>query len=384
MTLINKKSIFRDANTTHQFLIMLWGILMVALSAYLTVHYFNVKYPTGLEGSSLCDINSYFSCDTATHSPFSNILGVPISLFGMLIGVFILFGYMFKSDRYEGTLHNILDINFIGCLVLFFYSIFVLKGLCPFCTVYYVVSGITSLHFYKMSDYRAFDFKVLSSLATITLIISLVIFFYIADKEQKKSSIAVDLINQYKSLPNLGKPETDSLFRISSSHVKFADAPIQITFFSDFQCPACKVLSDMTHKMVRRYGKSMNLQYFFYPLDHNCNPAMKNPLHPLACQASYLAYCLPTQFDRVHDDIFSHQDKLSLTWLQDYAKAENVLECMQSPETKSAVVKMIAAAGPFNIRSTPTMLINGVKIEGALPLDQLFMILDYLLEQNKK
>ena len=62
---------------------------MIATSLYLTNHYFEVHFPTGLTGGSLCDINSFFTCSAATHSHLSNLFGVPISLFGLLIGVFI-------------------------------------------------------------------------------------------------------------------------------------------------------------------------------------------------------------------------------------------------------------------------------------------------------
>jgi protein-disulfide isomerase len=44
---------------------------------------------------------------------------------------------------------------------------------------------------------------------------------------------------------------------------------------------------------------------------------------------------------------------------------------------------LINAANPYNIRSTPTFILNGVKIEGVLPSDQLFAIMDEILKRSK-
>ena len=121
----------------------------------------------------------------------------------------------------------------------------------------------------------------------------------------------------------------------------------------------------------------------FYPLDHNCNPKMQRPLHPLACRAAYLATCIPSKFAKVHDDIFENQNGLTNQWIDDYAKREGVLECVNDPKTKERVQKIIEAANKYNVASTPTFLVNGVKIEGILPLNQMYIILDEALKKAK-
>ena len=101
----------------------------------------------------------------------------------------------------------------------------------------------------------------------------------------------------------------------------------------------------------------------------------------MACQAAYLAACLPQKFSQVEKDIFDNQEGLSQAWLEDYAKKENVSDCYQSPETKNKVTEYIGLATPFNIRSTPTLILNGVKIEGVLPYGQLKVLLDHLVNR---
>ena len=138
--MITSKSLFRGSSVSIHALLMLLAASMIGVSIYLTNHYFAVKFPTGLAGSAtLCDINSFFNCDTATNSPLSNIAGVPISVFGMLMGIFTFMGFVFKTDEMEGTIYQVLLLNLVGCVVLFLYSLIALGSLCPFCTLYYIL-----------------------------------------------------------------------------------------------------------------------------------------------------------------------------------------------------------------------------------------------------
>jgi protein-disulfide isomerase len=57
---------------------------------------------------------------------------------------------------------------------------------------------------------------------------------------------------------------------------------------------------------------------------------------------------------------------------------------VEDPATKTKVQALIKAATPFNIRSTPSYLVNGVKIEGARPVDQLNIIFDEIIKRSAK
>jgi protein-disulfide isomerase len=371
-----------NATTTWHGLLILAGIGMIAVSIYMTDHYFDTLFPDGLEGAStLCNINSFFNCNKATMSGASNIAGVPISLFGLFVGIFTLIGYMFQTDTVERTNYFMLGANAVGCLVLFIYSLVGLGGLCPMCTVYYIFSWLAFFVYFKQSTFDGLSPKVTGIYAVIVLIVSGITYSYVSGKKIAQTQMADSMVKQYDSLQNIGRPKMDSPYLLAKSSEEFDKAPIQMVIFSDFQCPACKMLSELVHEIVKKYQGKINIQYFFYPLDHNCNPEMQRPLHPLACQAAYMASCLPDKFEKVHDDIFNNQNSLSLEWIQDYAKKENVLDCMKNAATKDKVVEMIKAAAPFGIRSTPTMLLNGVKVEGVIPMPSLAPILDALVKR---
>ena len=190
-------------------------------------------------------------------------------------------------------------------------------------------------------------------------------------------------IKDFYTYPNLGAPRLESPYRIYSSTPKFTDAPIQISIFSDFQCPACSYLAKLINQIIARYEKQINIQFFFYPLDSNCND-QSGLVHPLACKSSYLAACLPAQFHVVHDEIFNQIDTISSDWLDQYAKNKNIVDCMNDRKTKEEVVKLINIGKDFNIQATPTMILNGVKIEGVLPIPQLIIIIDEILRRHNE
>lgn len=382
------RSFYQDRYFNMQVLGGLSALFMLGLSIYLTKHYFNVIYPSGkLGGSALCDINAFFNCDVATTSLASNIFGVPISLIGVLLGIFILLGFFFKSEGLERTIHSLLYINAAGCIILFIYSLVGLGGLCPACTLYYIFSLITLFVFRKTSDFKGVH---LPSFFTFGLVYIAIFGITKAnlpktqnDASDVPQSVREGLIKQFKELKKMGTPDFDSEYIMSSSSVKFKEAPVQITKFSDFECPACKMLSEVLHKISNKYKEKVAIQYFFYPLDNNCNPEMTRPMHKLACKAAYIAACKPEKFSLLEQEFFSNQEKLTEEWLNNIAKRENIEECSKDLKTKEKVISYIKAAKPFNVKSTPTFLLNGVKIEGVLPQSQLEVLINYILKQKK-
>ena len=353
---------------------------MIGFSVYLTQHYFELKFPTGLESKSLCNVNQFFNCDKTTLSLFGNIAGVPIALFGILIGILLMVGLIVKNEDYERTMYLTLAANFIGCIFLLTYSLFVLKGLCPFCTLYYIISGLIFLFFYRKSKTMKPALGYLAAFAILFMVVGGFTKMNIDSKAKAQADVAGDLIKQYYTLPNLGAPKITSDYKIASS----VNAPITMIIFSDFECPACKGLSELVPLIAARYNGKIDIQYFFYPLDNSCNPSVERPMHLYACKAAYAASCMPLQdFSKVHDEIFSNQDKFESGYLDRFIKTNKLESCIADPKTKEKVVALIKAVDPFNIRSTPSYLINGVKIEGVLPADQMYSIMDEILKRSK-
>lgn len=224
----------------------------------------------------------------------------------------------------------------------------------------------------------------LSIYGVITAIIAGATYGSVSSKFQAQNKVTSQMVEQYTSMPVLGNPTIPSPFYLARATENFEDAPIQLVVFSDYQCPACAAWADIVHKIIDRYPGKINARYYFYPLDFDCNPFMQRPTRSFSCQAAYLTACLPQEdFIQVHDDIFDNQMNLSMDWLRRYAERKGVLDCFENEETKDLVVSLIEASRPFRISATPTTLINGVKVDGIFPINQLAPIFDYLIEKNR-
>src|SRR5690606_12655301 len=146
----SRKSLTLNGMTGLNFLFIMNAVAMIAVSGYLTSHFYNTLYPTQLgAGSTLCNVSNFFNCDSATYSWLSNIAGVPISFFGIIIGAIFLISALMPSEALEKTSSALSKFNFIGCVALFFFSIGALGSLCPFCTVYYILSGVAFFLLWK-------------------------------------------------------------------------------------------------------------------------------------------------------------------------------------------------------------------------------------------
>ena len=374
------KSLHQNAGFNFHILHVVSAVAMMGLSIYLTSHYFEARYPEGLGSSSgVCNYSSFISCDITTFSAISNIFGVPISIFGFLMGVWLLLSYLFKSNRIEGTNHFLLILNAIICTLLTIYSFVFLKGFCPLCLLYYFSSLLAFWVYFKTSGLKNPCWKILGVYTLATLALSGTTFAYNDHKKKEMNKNSAKLMQHYDQLASVEPLQTEAPYFLE----KTSSAPLQLIKFSDFQCPGCRKLSHALHKIAKKYKGKVNMQYMFYPLDNNCNPEVKRPFHTLACNAAYLAACLPEKFKQVEADIFDNQENLSKKWISEYAKKENVYECYTSPSTKEKVVQIIRAAEPYGIKGTPVLIINNKKVDRMIPLKYLYIILDELIKRSQ-
>ncbi len=380
-----KKSLTLNGISGLNFLFIMNAAAMIGVSIYLTSHFYDVLYPTKLGGAStLCNLSNYFNCDAATYSKISNIAGIPISFFGIIVGLLFLFSSLMPSPALEKTASAVSKFNFIGCVALFIFSIGALGSLCPFCTLYYALSGLAFYLLWKHGDNSwTPDLKVAGMWSV--LLVGGAYFMYetTKGKEDHNLKLNASIVEQYKKLATIGEPDVESPYKIHMATKNFADAPIRISVFSDFQCPFCKVVAEQIPELIRRYPTQINVQYLFYPLDANCNSNVKAKMHPYACEAAYIAACDPAKFAEVHDEIFEMQDKIGDETLLELSKKHNLNGCNQNVDVKNKVIEAINQGTKYNLKSTPTIIVNGKKIEGTIPNRQFFAIFDDILANGK-
>jgi uncharacterized membrane protein len=195
----NRKNLTLDGMTLHHSILMVLVLCSIGVCLYLTKYYFDSHYPVSLiGGASFCDLSSFWNCDGATFSSFSNILGVPVSFFGLLCNLIFFMGSIFPSKEMEKTSSFVSKVNILGCLVFFSYSLIALGSLCPLCTLYYVLSGAIFYLYYTQgpSEWKP-DFKILGLWTALAFIGSGIVFQYSKTKEAKQVAVNKQIIQQF-------------------------------------------------------------------------------------------------------------------------------------------------------------------------------------------
>lgn len=376
-----KRTVTLNGLTLPNTLFVITNVAMILVGAYLTKHFFDVHFPSGIEqASSICNVNQFWSCDKATSSPLGMIFSVPTSLVAILLGIYGLICAFAGSEETEKNLKLILLGNFLICILLGAYSLISLGGLCLMCTIYYALSGFAVYIFAKWSELKpSFEAKPMVIFLAVLLLPSAVVGYNVNSKKTKLHETSYQFVEQFNKLNDYGDPGFESPYKLAKATENFADAPIQVTIFSDFQCPFCQSVATQFEEIAREFKGKINIQYMFYPLDMTCNKEMKGSLHPYACQAAYLAACDEEKFVEIHDHIFANQKDINKANLEKWEKDFGLSGCYQNKDLQDIVQQTLNTGKFYKIKSTPTIIINGKKIEGGIDTPIMKAILRSLL-----
>lgn len=156
------------------------------------------------------------------------------------------------------------------------------------------------------------------------------------------------------------------------------DPVVTIVEFSDFECPFCKQVQSVLKQVVETYGRDVRLVFKHLPLEGHRN----------SLPAARAAYCAAEQdrFWQFHDALFA-AGNLSPPVFEQIASdlglgLPKFQECVASERSRAAVVKDIEAARRLRIESTPSFVVNGKVINGALSFAEFKKIIEPELSQR--
>jgi protein-disulfide isomerase/uncharacterized membrane protein len=387
-----KKSLTMEGMSIPNAINVLCSVSIIGICIYLTNYFFASHFPAGIGGGSgICDISSFFTCSGATLSPVSNILGTPVAFFGLISGLIYLAGVIFPSENMEKTSAFIAYLNIPGIVFFFLYSLIALGTLCPLCTAYYVLSlGVAFLHYkHGANEWKSPSPKILGVWVVITIIGAGFFSSHYSDKLVIKKKLVQDVISQFNTLAKIGDPELQSPYLLAKGAENFKDSKIRLSVFSDFECPYCGIVSKQIHDMIvsdefqSKYKGKVSIAYYFYPLDQSCNPGIKRKFHEFACKAAMIAGCEADKFIAVHNYIFENQKSLSDEFLKSTVNKFGLKNCFKKSATGTFIGKSVRQGDDLGVASTPTLILNGLKIEGVIPNEQFFAIFDSILAEKK-
>jgi protein-disulfide isomerase len=163
--------------------------------------------------------------------------------------------------------------------------------------------------------------------------------------------------------------------------------------FDDFECPFCsRMHQTLFPELLKEYGDRVLFIYKDYPL---------SAIHPWAMHAAVNANCLAAQSpdaywdfaDFIHanqkdvnnekrgDPQFALLDKLTLEQGKKHNLDATKLEACIKAQNEDVVKASVKEGEALGIDATPTMYVNGQKVDGALPITEMRAILDSALTQ---
>jgi protein-disulfide isomerase len=171
-----------------------------------------------------------------------------------------------------------------------------------------------------------------------------------------------------------------------------ASAPVTIVNFDDLECPYCARMHEtlMTDTLAR-YKDKIRIIYKDYPLAD---------IHPWAMRAAVNANCLAAQSGEVYwkfvDYLHTHGQEITgedrnitrsnaaldhvARDLAAVARLDDAkLNACMAKQDVTAVQASVAAGERLGVESTPSLFVNGEQVIGALPKEQLWLVIDRAL-----
>ncbi len=370
---------------------------------YLLAEHYRLRFGEA-GGKSLCDISETMSCAAVSASKYSEFLGVPMAMWGAAANLVLLlllaWWPMTDENKKPAARRNILLVSgfiAIASIVMGAVSSFLIQKLCPFCILAYVLSFISfgaawlalrpsASRGTKALSIPGFQFSDLTPVLVLAAIGA--VGSMIANDQVKKSYGFRDMgpfvqekVAEWASSPQVQINTLQPLVKGASPE----NAKMTIVEFADFRCIHCKHASPVLKAFVNAHPDT-RLEFQAWPLDGECNSAISRA-NNASCLLARTVYCAEKAAPgtgkgwSAHDYVFENQERwVSVDAIKGaYAEiasasgiaADQLATCADSDEAKEAVKKQADVGVGLNLQGTPTIYVNGRKLQAGQVLSVL-------------
>jgi uncharacterized membrane protein/protein-disulfide isomerase len=375
-------------------LLTILGLGATAASAY--VHYWLLRDPSFV---SFCDVNETVSCTTAYLSSYGSLWGVPVAVLGVcwFVGLWLLqigsrVAGVPQADHVPGYVFALSVPALALALYLAYAAFFVLHAACVLCILTYVsivglfiVSGMTTPFSMSTLPARfARDAKTLIG-SPVALVLALLfvagaasaLAFFPREVAAAASGSAAAQAAATATVSAAEQAQLEKYLNEAPRSIIPVDAAaaVVIVKFNDYQCPPCRQTYDMYKPLKAKWDKEAPGKVKWvtkdFPLELECNGAIKGGSHQFACEAA-AAVRMARQANKgeaLEDWIFAHQSGLTLDALKGAARDIGGVQNFdqQYPSVLTEVRGDTALGGVLGVSQTPTFYVNGVKLPPLQP-----------------
>ncbi|MCD7879377.1 MAG: thioredoxin domain-containing protein [Candidatus Gastranaerophilales bacterium] len=366
-------------NKTKRTILTLLAVAGLALAIELCVVYYNANFAVNAK-PSICVINDTIDCDHVAKTVYSQFLGVPLALWGIILYLFFLtmtfvdklqniklLGFLKVFKNPESYIFCIGLLSFTLSMILAGISVFAIKSICVFCVITYFIDLFIAI---------AAKTKGNSILSEIKISFR----DFIAALKEKKYLFAFIIvvlivagILTYTSLTNILAPQAAEIkkaknfmsydYYTDKNKMGPNDASVLIHEYMDFNCQGCFVANLYLHRIINEFENVQVIQHNI-PLDITCNKYMKHEGHKNSCLKARYAIAAGKQnlYWQMSDILFEPNIETESDILNAAKKSgfniSKLQEDADSDEVKNEIQENLKDAETKDITGTPTFYIG--------------------------
>ncbi|MEQ1664838.1 MAG: vitamin K epoxide reductase family protein [Bdellovibrionales bacterium] len=369
----------------------LLACITIGLHTYLTFHYYDLNF--GIHsGTSICNLNSTFNCDTSTASSYSSLLGIPLALWGavtniiltIILGIWIL-GWTLDPNRTGFFALLLAATNVVASIVMGSISVLAIGSYCLFCMGTYATgfvmfelirrehgSGLQNYKLYFGQMFNTGKIYLFSLLAIPALAFFINKSYVIQIGADQVDSMIRTSVAEWKNSSTMDLSNPEPLISKGPSNAKMT-----ITEFADFRCSHCAAASHGLKAFTDSHP-DIRMNFYVFALDGTCNEAIPQG-DGISCFLAREVYCsekLEKKGWAMLESVFSRQLQINSAGTMAAAQLEidGILQklkisidqqksCVDSADTQAAIRAQSHLGANVNIHGTPTIFINNKKME---------------------
>jgi protein-disulfide isomerase/uncharacterized membrane protein len=368
-----------------------------ALAGALTYQHY---YPAG--GAALCGGSAAADCGAVGEWRYAAVLGVPLAAYGLFMYLFVLFTALVADHAGGRCRYAALPLIAapVGLAVLADAALAAamarLEAFCLLCVLTYAVNGalLATVVLWRralgregvslrevfaallpQADDGAEKKAAAALYAVFAVLLAFAVFATAQILEMKTAA--------YRQARNETRLTVEAFYRQGPENLTLppsaltigpADAKVKVAVFTDFLCSACAKFAALEKELRAKYGEGISFAYYSFPLDRECNDKVSRTVYESSCVASraMLAAAAEGIFPQYEESHFAVYNALHGGYGRDRAteiaaglgKGAGFAARLEAAAAAQTLRRDIALAAGLGVKATPTIFVNGRRLEG--------------------